>query len=94
MYLVGIVTEKDVLKMLCNPNTKPRSVEDLMTKDIVHFNEDDALMDVYECLVENNFRRVPILSNGNLAGIISRADIIAFLFKKMGQPKPCEDFVE
>ena len=93
-YLLGVVTEKDVLRMLCNPNTKPRIAEHMMTTDIVHFDENDELMEVYDCLVENNFRRVPILSEGKLAGIISRSDIIQFLVEKTAQARPCEDFVK
>ena len=93
-YLLGVVTEKDVLRMLCDPNTRPRTAADLMTTDIVHFDENDELMEVFDCLVENNFRRVPILAEGKLAGIISRSDIIQFLFEKTAQPRPCEDFVK
>ena len=82
MYLLGMVTEKDVLKMLYESHGRNASAEDLMTTDIICFDEDDDLMDLFKCLVENNFRRLPILSEGKLAGIISRADIIQFLFKK------------
>ena len=87
MYLVGVVTEKDVLKMLYESHGQRASVEDLMTTDIVCFDEDDDLMSVFECLVENNFRRLPILSEGRLTGIISRGDIIRFLFEKAAASK-------
>jgi len=82
MYLLGMVTEKDVLRMLYESHGQSATVEDLMTSDIVCFDEDDDLIDVFKCLVENNFRRVPILSEGKLVGIVSRRDIVAFLFRK------------
>jgi CBS domain-containing protein len=82
MYLIGMVTEKDVLKMLYESHGQGASVEDLMTTEIVCFDEDDDLMSVFESLVENNFRRVPVLSEGRLTGIISRGDIIRFLFQR------------
>jgi CBS domain-containing protein len=41
-------------------------------------------------LVENNFRRVPILSQGKLVGIISRTDIIKFLSKSAAKPAKTE----
>ena len=81
--LVGIVTEKDILRMLLyDRDVKEKTAADLMTAEIVSFDEDEDLMKIFKCLVEGEFRRVPILSEGKLAGIISRADIIKFLSKK------------
>lgn len=87
MYLLGMVTEKDVLRMLYESHGQSAAVEDLMTSDIVCFDEDDQLIDVFKCLVENNFRRVPILSQGQLVGIVSRRDIVEFLFSKVSDSK-------
>ncbi len=86
MELVGIITEKDILKSLWyNPNVKTSSVGDLMTSEIFCFEEDDDVMNVFETLVQSNFRRVPILSGGKLVGIITRKDIIEFLSKKAAE---------
>ena len=51
-------------------------VEDFMTKGTVSFNEEDSIIDIAECFIKNNFRRVAITSGGKLAGIVSRKDII------------------
>lgn len=83
--LLGVVTEKDILRMLlCERDIKEKRAGDLMTTEIVYFDEDEDLMKVFKTFVENNFRRVPILSDGKLVGIISRGDIIKFLSKKAG----------
>ena len=83
MHLLGMVTEKDILMMLLyDKNIKTKTVADLMTKEVISFTEEDDLMEIFKVLVENNFRRVPILSNGKLTGIISRRDIIHFLSEK------------
>ena len=79
MTLAGIVSEKDVLQLLYNIKDKPGKVEDFMTKDIISFNREDNLVDITECLVNNNFRRVPIASDGKLVGIVSRRDIIKYV---------------
>ena len=47
-----------------------------MIWDITAFNEEDDLFDVYECLMENSSRRVPILSEDKFLGHISRRDKI------------------
>jgi CBS domain-containing protein len=81
MKLVGIVSEKDLLKTLCDPNARPGLVQDYMTRDIVAFDSDDSLFEVCHCLINNNFRRVPILDKGRLTGIISRRDIIIYIIE-------------
>ena len=90
MEMLGIVTEKDVLKALYHRDVQVNSVADLMTGDIVFFDENDDLIKVFKGLVENNFRRVPILSQGKLVGIISRTDIIKFLSKSAAKPAETE----
>lgn len=81
MKLVGVVSEKDLLKTLCDPKAGPGLVQDYMTRDIVSFDFDDSLFEVCHCLINNNFRRVPILDKGRIAGIISRRDIIIYIME-------------
>lgn len=81
LYLVGILSEKDIIEVLCNPQPAPQSIGALMTTDVVSFGEEDSLMDLCDCLATNGFRRVPILRHGRLIGIVSRRDLIVFLLK-------------
>jgi CBS domain-containing protein len=81
--LLGIVTEKDILEILLHDkDVREKTAKDVMTTEITCFDENEDLMKIFKCLVESNFRRVPILSDGKLVGIISRADIINFLSRK------------
>ena len=74
--LAGIITEKDVLHLYNEGDyTKKIIVDDLMTRSVVTFDENDSLDDVCDCLIKNDFRRVPVLSEGKVVGIISRPDI-------------------
>ena len=81
MSLAGIISEKDVLSLLYNIEDRPGKVEDFMTKGTVSFDENESLIDIAECFIQNNFRRVAILSGGKLAGIVSRKDIIGCILK-------------
>jgi CBS domain-containing protein len=96
MTLAGIVTEKDVLKLLSNldvlmvvPDLKDSvaAVEDFMTKDVVSFDQNDDLFDICECLIDNSFRRVPVTSGGKVVGIISRRDVVGFILKMRDKDK-------
>lgn len=76
MSLVGIITEKDVIKLYKSPAEGHwRTVEDYMTTPAVHFEQDERFEDICECLIRNDFRRVPVVSNGKLVGLVSRPDV-------------------
>ena len=81
MTVVGIISEKDILKLLYDLEKDGGTVADYMTETTVSFDPEDNLLDICNCVMENPFRRVPILSDGKLAGIISRADIIEYILK-------------
>ncbi|MBN1361261.1 MAG: CBS domain-containing protein [Sedimentisphaerales bacterium] len=83
--LVGVVTEKDVLSLLYNIENHPGTVEDFMTPEVVAFDQDDDVVDIAERLGANDFRRVPILADGKLVGIISRRDLIKYILEPIGQ---------
>ena len=78
MTLAGIISEKDMLGLLSELEDDAK-VEDYMSTDVVAFDQEDDLIAICECLVNNHFRRVPILDNGKLVGIISRKDIIKYI---------------
>jgi CBS domain-containing protein len=77
MTLVGMLTEQDVLRLFHTyDDEKDRTVNDFMTQPVVHFEEDELLLDVCYCLRDNSMRRVPVTSNGKVTGVISRSDIL------------------
>ena len=81
MTVAGIISEKDVLRLLYEMEDKPGSVEDFMTKDVISFDQEENLVDITEHLINHDFRRVPILEDGKLVGILSRKDVIACILR-------------
>ena len=78
MQLVGIISEKDIMSLLYNVGSIAGRVEEFMTREVVSFNIEDSVVDVCDCLVNNHFRRVPIVAGPKkkLVGIITRKNII------------------
>ncbi len=74
--LVGILTEKDLLRVCYEAQGSFQKVGDLMSCDVRTFQLDAPLEDVCDCLMTNHFRRVPILDGEKLAGLVSRADLL------------------
>jgi len=79
--LLGIVSEKDVLGLVARKQTDCGTARDHMTTDVVAFDQDDDVIAICECLVNNHFRRVPILKDGKLVGILSRRDLIKYILE-------------
>ena len=77
--MVGIITEKDCLNILATgANAEPPvgTVADFMSTEIVSVPPD---MDIYFAaglFLNNHFRRLPVVQNGRLMGVITRFDIL------------------
>jgi len=56
----------------------------LYSSPVVSFEQQEDLIAICECLIMNHFRRVPIVAEGKLAGIISRKDIIKYILEPIG----------
>jgi len=76
MTLLGIITEKDMLRHICDPKSTDTSVKDLMTRDVLTFHPNDSLEMACACLLAHDFHRIPIIDQKRLVGIISRSDIL------------------
>ncbi len=81
MTLVGVITEKDVLKLFFTEGySKNKTVDFFMTRPVVSFGENESLESVCDLLMVKNCRRIPVVSTkGKLVEIISRPDIIDYI---------------
>jgi len=81
--MIGILSEYDVLRVLkeSSPGQK-KTVEDFMTKHVRTLEDTVTVLNVWEFFLDNpGKRRVPIVNNGRLVGIVSRGDIVRQLVK-------------
>lgn len=91
MTIAGIISEKDMLRLLFNfqvaNGEKPvaAKVENYMTSHVVTVDQEDSLTRVCNCLIDNQFRRVPVLADGKLVEVITRADIMKYILKLLKQ---------
>ena len=86
-HLKGVISDKDLLRLLYSARQEEGTVADYMTSEVTWFEESDSLTDICESLMNNVFRRVPILSKGKLVGIVSRSDLIRFILKSREEEK-------
>lgn len=80
---VGIVTERDILRSLLRKkgpeDLLSTLVRDVMSKNLITCTPETPLVDVLTKMVERNIRRVPVVSNGMLEGIITERNCIRAL---------------
>lgn len=74
----GIVTERDFVFLLAEKLTGKKA-EDYMTRKVVTATPAMALGDVARAMVRNSFRRLPVVSQEKLVGIITTRMIISFI---------------
>jgi CBS domain-containing protein len=65
-----------------------RSVKDIMTRDVATVSEDSDLADVAALLETKGIKRVPVVRDGKIVGIISRANIVRAVGAAKGAPAP------
>jgi CBS domain-containing protein len=56
-----------------------RTVKDIMTRDVATVTEDTDLADVAMLLETNRVKRVPVVRDGKVVGIVSRANLVRAL---------------
>lgn len=87
-HLVGILSEKDVLRLLIDEDVNDvQTVAKFMNDKVVAFSPDSSIVSICEFLLQNPFRRVPIISENKLVGVIARRDIITFILKLRSKQK-------
>ncbi len=68
--VVGVVSEADVIGHI------GATVSDVMSESIITVGEDATVEQIATLMEKNRIKRVPVMSNGTLCGIVSRSDIV------------------
>lgn len=74
--LVGMITDRDlVLRGYAQKRSGSSSVEELMTRDVVVGTPDMSVDEVAQLMAERQIRRLPVVEDGRLVGIVSIGDL-------------------
>lgn len=74
--VVGIVTERDFTGYMPSP-AKAR-VDRYMTNDIITANPNLFLLDAMKRMISEGFRRLPVVEDGELVGILTSMDVLSY----------------
>ncbi|RMF28891.1 MAG: CBS domain-containing protein [Candidatus Nitrosothermus koennekii] len=75
---IGIVTERDLVKRICAKDLKASEViiKDIMSKPLITIQPNMPIELAATLMAENKIRRLPVVKDEKLVGIITTADII------------------
>ncbi len=84
--LIGIVTERDLLKaMAARVHTSESRVREWMTSDPVTAPPDTDVDDAAKTMIENNFRHLPVVERETVLGVVSLRRVVG---AQIGTPVP------
>ena len=75
--LVGIVTDRDLVVRVLADGRDPDStqVKDACSEDLIAVSPEDGLERALQLIAENQIRRVPVVEDERLVGIVAQADL-------------------
>jgi CBS domain-containing protein len=75
--LVGMITDRDITTRVVADAADPEttSVGDVYSRDLVSVEPDEDLEEALQLMARHQVRRLPVVENGRLVGIVAQADI-------------------
>lgn len=81
---IGIITERDIVRrVVCEKkNASNTSVESIMSKPLITVEYKANIDEAVAIMTKNKIRRLPIVKDGHLYGLITTTDLIKYMFQK------------
>ena len=82
---VGIVSERDIVRKIVadNNDAQTTQLETIMSKNFKWVEPNASIESAVQKMLNNNIRRLVVLENENLAGVITQTDLTEFLRSKI-----------
>ncbi|WP_458189145.1 CBS domain-containing protein [Haladaptatus sp. NG-WS-4] len=83
---VGIVTDRQLaLSLADDPDASSRSVGDVMTRDPITIESSASTHELVEQMDDASIRRIPVVENGTLTGIVTLDDVLVTLADELDE---------
>ncbi|HEY9854993.1 MAG TPA: CBS domain-containing protein [Stenomitos sp.] len=73
--LVGVLTDRDIAINAVAKGDINRPVKDFMSKTPTTIQSNATVEQAIQLMLQNNIRRLPVMDNGNLVGMVSLEDL-------------------
>ena len=88
--IVGVITDRDIILrgIACDKDVKNTNASDIMTCNVYTCNENDNISEVERKMAENQIRRIPVVDNNKVIGILTLGDL-AHYNNEIGKTEVC-----
>jgi CBS domain-containing protein len=83
--LVGVITEFALLAMVYDQGVQHHPVSRHMTREVISVDADDPINRIADLCIVHRVRRLPVMKNGRLVGLIARRDVLKALYQDSRQ---------
>ncbi len=75
---IGILSERDIARGIneYGPHLPATPISELMSGDVVTCEPKDLIADIMATMTERRIRHLPVIKNGQLAGLVSIGDMV------------------
>ncbi|MDI9623478.1 MAG: CBS domain-containing protein [Methanothermobacter sp.] len=75
----GLITESDIIRKVVSKDLKASKVTigEVMTRDLITIEPERELNEAARLMARNNIRRLPVVKDGSLVGILTSTDVMA-----------------
>jgi CBS domain-containing protein len=93
--LVGIVTERDLLRAVANGEDPAKTpLKDVMRTDVLTCGPQTTLKEAAKVMATRWIRHLPVVENGNVVGIVSQRDLTGVLAEALHEPEALHQLIE
>jgi len=81
----GVVSERDIVRKIAAEDLVASSIslEKIMSKKFRWVSPDSSIEDAVQKMLNNNIRRLIVLENGKLVGVVTQTNLAEFLRSKL-----------
>jgi len=80
--LVGVITEFALLAVTYDKRVKNHTVSQHMTREVITVDISDPISRIADLCIVHRVRRVPVMHDGRMIGVITRRDVLRALVEQ------------
>lgn len=92
--LVGIITERDILKAVATGASLEARVSEVMSKDLITVDPGTSFREAARIMTERWIRHLPVIDGGHLVGVVSQRDLAGVLASALNEPDGLHRLIE